>query len=153
MTIRALLVVAVIITLSTLAFGQTSRGTVTGTVTDPAGAVISGADVTLISGPVNVPDPPGAKVIKVESAREMLRAIAPILRGVAGYIRDGLGSQGDDVDPDAYVLHVMQMVIGAAAVGEVTAAMLGNDAEGQRRYDHELARIAKASLFGRRRRK
>jgi phosphopantothenoylcysteine decarboxylase/phosphopantothenate--cysteine ligase len=40
-----------------------------------AAAVDAGADVTLISGPVNVPDPPGAKVIKVESAREMLRAV------------------------------------------------------------------------------
>ena len=40
-----------------------------------AAAVDAGADVTLISGPVNLPDPPGAKVIKVESAREMLRAV------------------------------------------------------------------------------
>jgi hypothetical protein len=32
-----------------LALGQTSRGTVSGTVTDPNGAVISGAEVTLIS--------------------------------------------------------------------------------------------------------
>jgi phosphopantothenoylcysteine decarboxylase/phosphopantothenate--cysteine ligase len=40
-----------------------------------AAAVDAGADVTLVSGPVNVPDPPGAKVIKVESAREMLRAV------------------------------------------------------------------------------
>ncbi len=40
-----------------------------------AAAVNAGADVTLISGPVNLPDPPGAKVIKVESAREMLRAV------------------------------------------------------------------------------
>jgi len=40
-----------------------------------AAAVDAGADVTLISGPVNMPDPPGAKVIKVESAREMLRAV------------------------------------------------------------------------------
>jgi phosphopantothenoylcysteine decarboxylase/phosphopantothenate--cysteine ligase len=40
-----------------------------------AAAVDAGADVTLISGPVNLPDPPGAQVIKVESAREMLRAV------------------------------------------------------------------------------
>src|SRR5262245_24240115 len=49
MIIRALLAVAVVITLSTLALSQTSRGTVSGTVTDPAGAVIAGADVTLTS--------------------------------------------------------------------------------------------------------
>jgi AcrR family transcriptional regulator len=82
-------------------------------------------------------------------AREMLRAITPILRGVAGYIRAGLGERDDDVDPDAYVLHVMQMVIGAAAMAEVTTALLGGG-DGRARYDRELARIAKASLFGRR---
>ncbi|NVB78583.1 MAG: TetR/AcrR family transcriptional regulator [Kofleriaceae bacterium] len=82
-------------------------------------------------------------------AREMLRAIAPILRGIGGYIRTGLGERSDDIDPDAYVLHVMQMIIGAAAVAEVTTSVL--DAGGQARYDRELARIAKASLFGRRR--
>jgi TetR/AcrR family transcriptional regulator len=84
-------------------------------------------------------------------ARDMLRSIAPILRGIAGYIRTGLGDREADIDPDAYVLHVMQMVIGAAAVAEVTTAMLGSDADGQARYDRELARIARSSLFGRRR--
>ena len=49
MTIRALIIFAVVITLATLTSGQTSRGTVSGTVTDPNGAVISGAEVTLIS--------------------------------------------------------------------------------------------------------
>ena len=49
MTIRPLLIVIVTITLATVAFGQTSRGTVTGTVTDPNGAVIAGAEVTLTS--------------------------------------------------------------------------------------------------------
>src|ERR1051326_5667167 len=49
MPIRALLAVAVVLTLFTIALGQTSRGTVTGTVTDPTGAVIAGADVILTS--------------------------------------------------------------------------------------------------------
>jgi phosphopantothenoylcysteine decarboxylase/phosphopantothenate--cysteine ligase len=31
--------------------------------------------VILVSGPVTVPDPPGVRVIKVESARDMLRAV------------------------------------------------------------------------------
>ncbi len=39
-----------------------------------AAAAAAGADVTLISGPVNVPDPSGVSVIHVESAREMLAA-------------------------------------------------------------------------------
>ena len=38
-------------------------------------AAVAGADVTLVSGPVSVPDPRGVTVIKVETAREMLRAV------------------------------------------------------------------------------
>jgi len=37
-------------------------------------AAQAGAQVTLISGPVNLPDPPSVSVIKVETAREMLAA-------------------------------------------------------------------------------
>jgi phosphopantothenoylcysteine decarboxylase/phosphopantothenate--cysteine ligase len=40
---------------------------------------MAGADVTLISGPVNVPDPPGVKIVRVESAREMLKAVEAAL--------------------------------------------------------------------------
>jgi phosphopantothenoylcysteine decarboxylase/phosphopantothenate--cysteine ligase len=40
-----------------------------------AAAAAAGADVTLISGPVTVPDPRGLRIIKVESAREMLEAV------------------------------------------------------------------------------
>lgn len=40
-----------------------------------AAAAAAGADVTLVSGPVQIPDPPDVKVIKVETAREMLDAV------------------------------------------------------------------------------
>ena len=40
-----------------------------------AAAAEAGADVVLVSGPVNVPDPPGTSVIRVETAREMLEAV------------------------------------------------------------------------------
>jgi phosphopantothenoylcysteine decarboxylase/phosphopantothenate--cysteine ligase len=40
-----------------------------------AAAAEAGADVTLISGPVNLPDPSGVAVVKVETAREMLQAV------------------------------------------------------------------------------
>ena len=40
-----------------------------------AAAAAAGADVTLISGPVRVPDPYGVKIVKVESAHEMLDAV------------------------------------------------------------------------------
>jgi AcrR family transcriptional regulator len=80
-------------------------------------------------------------------ARAMLRSILPVLEGVAGYIRRG---EGRDlaIDAEAYVIHVMQMIIGAAAVGDVTAPVLGAGAPGWARDHHELARIAKVALFG-----
>ena len=40
-----------------------------------AAAAQAGAEVTLISGPVSLPDPQGVKVVKVETAREMLQAV------------------------------------------------------------------------------
>ena len=40
-----------------------------------AAAAQAGAEVTLISGPVAIPDPHGAKTVHVESAREMLAAV------------------------------------------------------------------------------
>jgi len=39
-----------------------------------AAAAAAGATVTLVSGPVEVPDPPGVKLVKVETARQMLEA-------------------------------------------------------------------------------
>jgi phosphopantothenoylcysteine decarboxylase / phosphopantothenate---cysteine ligase len=44
-----------------------------------AAALSAGADVTLISGPVHLPDPTGARMIKVETAREMLQAVEKAL--------------------------------------------------------------------------
>jgi phosphopantothenoylcysteine decarboxylase/phosphopantothenate--cysteine ligase len=40
-----------------------------------AAAAAAGAEVVLVSGPVNVPDPPGVIVVRVESARQMLAAV------------------------------------------------------------------------------
>ncbi|MGN6094766.1 MAG: phosphopantothenoylcysteine decarboxylase domain-containing protein [Bosea sp. (in: a-proteobacteria)] len=40
-----------------------------------AAAAAAGARVTLVSGPVNLPDPPGVETVHVESAREMLAAV------------------------------------------------------------------------------
>ena len=42
-------------------------------------AAAAGADVTLVSGPVNVPDPRGVNIVKVESARDMLAAVEAAL--------------------------------------------------------------------------
>jgi phosphopantothenoylcysteine decarboxylase / phosphopantothenate---cysteine ligase len=40
-----------------------------------AAAAAAGADVTLVSGPVNLPDPAGVSVVHVETARDMLAAV------------------------------------------------------------------------------
>ena len=42
-------------------------------------AAAAGAEVTLIAGPVTLPDPPGTKVIRVETARDMLAAVEAAL--------------------------------------------------------------------------
>jgi phosphopantothenoylcysteine decarboxylase/phosphopantothenate--cysteine ligase len=44
-----------------------------------AAAAAAGADVTLVSGPVNLLDPVGVKTVKVETAREMLAAVTKAL--------------------------------------------------------------------------
>ena len=40
-----------------------------------AAAAAAGAEVVLVSGPVALPDPPGVRVIKIETARDMLAAV------------------------------------------------------------------------------
>jgi phosphopantothenoylcysteine decarboxylase/phosphopantothenate--cysteine ligase len=40
-----------------------------------AAAAAAGAEVVLVSGPVNVADPPGVDVVRVETARDMLSAV------------------------------------------------------------------------------
>lgn len=44
-----------------------------------AAAARAGAEVTLVSGPVSIPDPKGVSVVRVESAREMLAAVEAAL--------------------------------------------------------------------------
>lgn len=44
-----------------------------------AAAAAAGAAVTLVSGPVALPDPPGVAVVRVETARQMLEAVEAAL--------------------------------------------------------------------------
>lgn len=85
-----------------------------------------------------------------EEARKLLRDVEPVMKAIAGYIRSGQehGRHYRDADADAYVLHALQFVIGAVAIGDITAKpVLGAHADARARYDKELSRIAKASLF------
>ncbi len=81
-------------------------------------------------------------------ARRVLEAtIKPWFDAIAGYIRAGQksGRHFADVDAEAYVVHVAQLVVMAFATGPVTRTLVGPDAHA--RYARELTRIAKASLF------
>ena len=52
-----------------------------------AAAAAAGADVTLVTGPVTLPDPPGVKTVRVETARDMLRAVEAALPADIGDVR------------------------------------------------------------------
>jgi phosphopantothenoylcysteine decarboxylase/phosphopantothenate--cysteine ligase len=49
-----------------------------------AAAAAAGADVTLVCGPVNLPDPIGVTTVKVETAQEMLAAVSKALPADVG---------------------------------------------------------------------
>lgn len=90
--------------------------------------------------------------------RQMLRgAVRPWFGAIAAYIKEGQahGRHWEDVDPEAYVVHILQLVVCATAAESVCRVALEpegertpeQDAESRQRYDRELARIARASLF------
>ena len=99
-------------------------------------------------------DPNRARVVLREALdrpvemKKLLRgAVRPWLQAVASYVDRGRanGRHFADVDAEAYVLHVLQLVLAASASATVTSVVLDGDARG--RYERELARIAHASLF------
>jgi AcrR family transcriptional regulator len=106
-------------------------------------------------------DPNRARVVlrealdrPVETKKLLRSAVRPWLAAVAGYVESGQksGRHWADVDAEAYVLHILQLVLAAAASAPVTSGGLladeAHDARAAReRYDRELARIAHASLF------
>jgi AcrR family transcriptional regulator len=82
--------------------------------------------------------------------KKMLRgAVRPWLSAVAAYIKEGQahGRHWEDVDPEAYVVHIMQLVVCATAAANVCQVAVDPSGNGGDRYHKELARIARASLF------
>jgi AcrR family transcriptional regulator len=67
------------------------------------------------------------------------------LQAVAAYIKagQGIGRHHADLDADSYVLHIFHLVLVTAASTQLTAAVIPD----QDRYDAELVRIARSSLF------
>lgn len=99
-------------------------------------------------------DPDRAKVVMRElldrpdeTRATLATVVSPWLSAIAAYIEGGRrgGRHWPDVDPEAYVLHVLLLVVAATTAGDVTAPLLGPT--GARRRDAELARIAHAALF------
>ena len=85
-------------------------------------------------------------------ARKLLAGpVRPWIDAIAGYIRAGQasGRHHAEADPEAYVVHMLQLVLAATASAPVTTALLtSSEGESARtRYDRELARVARASLF------
>jgi AcrR family transcriptional regulator len=78
--------------------------------------------------------------------RKLLRGpVKPWLNVISDFVRAGQesGTHHADLDPEAYVVHILQLVIAAAASAPVFTALVDSRA----RYDAELARIARSSLF------
>src|SRR6185312_265998 len=61
--------------------------------------------------------------------RTLRGAVKPWLGAVAEYIRTGQarGEHFEDIDAEAYVLHILQLVLVAAASEPVTSAVLDKD--------------------------
>ncbi|MCA9607322.1 MAG: TetR family transcriptional regulator [Myxococcales bacterium] len=82
----------------------------------------------------------------------LLVAVAPWLEVIAGYVKKGqeTGEVRADADPEAYLLHVIHLVVGGLAISDTLGMVLreGEDAErGLERLTRELERIARVSLF------
>ena len=100
-------------------------------------------------------DPDRARLVMREAmdrpgeVKKLLRGpVRPWLQAVAGYIQSGQssGRHHEDLDPEAYVLHILMMVVVAVGAADVASAAI-DSADARQRYDRELARIARASLF------
>jgi AcrR family transcriptional regulator len=101
-------------------------------------------------------DPDRARLVLreiLDRPQEIERLLRESVRGwvalIAGYIRDGqaAGRHHPDLDPEAYLVHVLYFVISAAAAAPVTHGAIEASGAGRRRFEHELDRIAKAALF------
>jgi phosphopantothenoylcysteine decarboxylase/phosphopantothenate--cysteine ligase len=57
-------------------------------------AAAAGAEVTLVTGPVTLPDPPGVKTVRVETAREMLGAVEAALPADIGIFAAAVADWG-----------------------------------------------------------
>jgi phosphopantothenoylcysteine decarboxylase/phosphopantothenate--cysteine ligase len=120
-------------------------------------AAARGATVTVVTGPVDLPDPPGAKVRRVVTAEEMLQAVHEEFRGsglvvataaVSDYrpatrapqkIKKGAGPLAVDLErtPD---------IISSLAAARGQAILVGFAAESERLVEHAASKLAAKGL-------
>jgi hypothetical protein len=88
-----------------------------------------------------------------EMKRLLRGPVRPWLDAIVGYIRAGqeAGRHWAAADAEAYVIHVVLLVVTAAASTSVVTPLLEDGAtskaDASRRYARELTRIAKTALF------
>jgi len=120
-----------------------------------------GAHVTLISGPVNLPDPNGVKTVHVESARDMQRAVDDVLptdiavcvAAVADWRVDGAASQklkkdaassNDAGAPSFNMIENPDILAGVSRPGANRPRLVvGFAAETENVIEHARAKLAK----------
>ncbi|WP_375459066.1 phosphopantothenoylcysteine decarboxylase [uncultured Enterovirga sp.] len=121
-----------------------------------AAAAAAGARVTLVSGPVTVPDPPGVSVIRVETAREMLAAVEAALPAdiavfaaavadwrAAGEATQKIKKEGGDPPPLQLALNP-DILATVAHLGEGRPRLVvGFAAETERVIEHARAKLAR----------
>lgn len=87
-----------------------------------------------------------------EEMRQLLEAhVRPWVCTVCEHIRGGreAGRVHEDLDPEAYVIHAINLVIGSLATFECVGALLPGSSESEARGRHigELHRLARRGLF------
>jgi phosphopantothenoylcysteine decarboxylase/phosphopantothenate--cysteine ligase len=119
-------------------------------------AAAAGADVTLVSGPVAIPDPPGVTVVRVETAREMLAAVEAALPAdiavfaaavadwrTAGEAGQKLKKDGSAIPPLALVENPDILAAVAHRRENRPLLVVGFAAETERVVEHARAKLAR----------
>lgn len=85
-----------------------------------------------------------------EMQGRILDSLQPLVRLIADYMRRGqtAGRLQKDVDPEAYILHMIALTISSVATGRLLEPVLaGGSDPARKRQANELMRIARTSLF------
>ena len=121
-----------------------------------AAAAAAGARVTLVSGPVAIPDPAGVETVHVESAREMLAAVEAALPAdiaifaaavadwrVADEAPEKMKKDGSDLAPLALIENPDILATVAHRAAARPGLVVGFAAETQNVVAHAQAKLAK----------